>query len=274
MPNCWEGFTNHKTTAYPYVYASAKKDGKNGFYLYRATAYYSFAVLPKFELPIDSLMLSFDWRNTSTSSVAYMRIGVATDISSVEGIDATFVQLDSIKAEKYVDGFDYYSKSYTDYTGSDGYIVLIAPKADVSANSGAIYIDNIYVEKAPTCFRPINLKALTSTAYTVTLEWEQFGKETAWDIAYVPKDGDIADAKILTVDTTFVVVSSLEHSTAYDFYVRANCGNNDVSEWTSSVSFSTLYLVELENAFWNFDNIKTQHQSEFSTTNTYYIDNV
>ncbi len=273
MPNCWEGFTNHKTTAYPYVYASAKKDGKNGFYLYRATAYYSYAVLPKFELPIDSLMLSFDWRNTSTSSVAYMRIGVATDISSVEGIDATFVQLDSIKAEKYVDGFDYYSKSYTDYTGSDGYIVLIAPKADVSANSGAIYIDNIYVEKAPTCFRPINLKALTSTAYTVTLEWEQFGKETAWDIAYVPKDGDIADAKILTVDTTFVVVSSLEHSTAYDFYVRANCGNNDVSEWTSSVSFSTLYLVELENAFWNFDNIKTQHQSEFSTTNTYKIEN-
>lgn len=274
MPSCWEGFTN-STTAYPYVYSSAKKDGKNGFYLYRSTSNYSYAVLPKFELPINQLMLSFDWRNASASNSACLVVGIATDITSVAGIDTTFTQIDSIMVGKYVaaNGYEYYSKSFEEYTGEDGYIVLIAPTADKTANNGAIYLDNVYVEKAPTCFRPINLSYLQTTNQSVTLTWEPFGKETAWDIAYVKTGGQIEDATLVTATTSTYELTGLAHSTFYDIYVRANCGNNDVSEWTAPITFNTMYFVELVDAHWNFDDADTQHQSELNTSATYQLEN-
>lgn len=273
MPNCWEGFTN-SSTAYPYVYSSAKKDGKNGFRLYRSTTVYSYAVLPKFELPINQLMLSFDWRSSSKSYPAYMCIGVATDITSAEAIESTFTQIDSIMVEKYVaaNGFDYYSKSFTDYTGADGYIVFIAPIVDNYKNSGEIYIDNVYVEKSPTCFRPLNLSCQHATTQSVTLTWQPFGKETAWDVAYVAAGGQVDDATIVPATTTTFELTGLVHSTKYDIYVRANCGDGDVSDWSDPISVNTIYLVELADAHWNFDNPETQYQSELNTSSMYQLE--
>lgn len=274
MPNCWEGYSNN-TSGYPCVFSSAKKDGVNGFRLYRTTAYYSYAVLPKFELPVNQLMLSFDWRNASTSNSACLVVGIATDITSKEGIDSTFTQLDSIMIGKYVaaNGFEYYSKILDEYTGKDGYIVLIAPMADKTANNGEIYIDNIYVEEAPTCFRPINLTCQKATTKSLSLTWEPFGKETAWDVAYVPEGGNIDDATIVTATSSEFELTGLAHSTYYDIYLRANCGNDDVSEWTASVTANTMFLVDLADAHWNFDDPQTQRQSTISTSSTYKLEN-
>ena len=260
-PDCWDGFTNHTTTAYPYVYSTAKKDGKNGFYMYRSTSYYSYAVLPKFEGDIKDMMISFDYRNAYTSNLCFLQIGVATDVTSVEGIDSTFIHIDSISAPAYKapnNVWHYYSKMLDTYTGANGYIVLIAPKADKNANSSGVYMDNLYIEKIPTCFRPTNFAFVSATASSVTLTWTPFGKETKWDIAYVPAGGEINDATIVTVDTTTAVITGLTHSTKYDFYVRANCGNGDVSGWTDALTHNTLYRVELADAHWNFDNAATQ----------------
>ena len=259
-PDCWDGFTNHKT-AYPYVYSTAKKDGKNGFYMYRSTTNYSYAVLPKFEGDIKDMMISFDYRNAYTSNLCFLEIGVATDVTSVEGIDSTFTLIDSISAPAYVapnNVWHYYSKMLDTYTGANGYIVLIAPKADQNANGSGVYMDNLYIEKIPTCFRPTNFAFVSATASSITLTWTPFGKETKWDIAYVLAGGEINDATIVTVDTTTAVITGLTHSTNYDFYVRANCGNGDVSGWTDALTHNTLYRVELADAHWNFDNAATQ----------------
>ena len=272
LPNCWEGYTN-SSTKYPYVYTSAKKDGKNGFYLYRSTSYSSYAVLPPFDASISDLMLTFEYRNVNTSSYnAYFVVGVATDVTSMEGIDSTLTVLDSVEVIPYKSPNNVwylYSKTLDAYTGQGGYIVLIAPKADKSNNSGAIYIDNLYIEKAPTCFRPINFEMVTATTSSVTVSWEPYGKETAWDVAYVVSGGNIADATIVTVETPSATISALNPSTDYDFYVRANCGNGEVSNWTDVLTIGTLYLVELADANWNFDNYATQYQSPLTTTTTY-----
>lgn len=262
LPDCWEGFTS-SSTAYPYVYSSAKKDGKNGLYMYRGTSNYSYAVLPKFEGNIKDMMISFDYRNANSSSyTCYLAVGIATDVTSAAGIDSTFTLIDSISAPAYKtpnNVWHYYSGMLDSYTGTDGYIVLIAPKADKSANSGAVYVDNLIVEKAPTCFRPTNFSFVSATASSITLTWTPFGKEAKWDIAYVPAGGKIDDATVVTVDTTTATVTGLSHSTNYDFYVRANCGNGDVSGWTAdALTHNTLYRVELADAHWNFDNAATQ----------------
>lgn len=265
LPNCWDGFTN-STTAYPYVYSSAKKDGARGLYFYRTASYYSYAVLPRFELKASELMLSFYYRNVNTSSTtSKLIVGVATDVTSVEGIDSTLTIIDEMDIVPFKapnNEWIYYSSSMADFEGQDGNIVLIAPKGS-SAN---VYVDNIYVEKAPTCFRPIDLQVLKATTSSVTLSWTPMGKETAWDIAYVAEGGKIEDATIVTVNSNNTVLPSLPHSTSYDFYVRANCGNGDASSWSDPATANTLYLVDVKDAAWNFDNYATQYPSPLSAT--------
>ena len=272
LPNCWEGFAVGSTTKYPYVNSSAKKDGKNGFYLYRTTSISSYAVLPPFNAPISDLMLSFDYRNYSTSNKAYFIVGVATDVTSAEGIDSTLTVIDSVEVAAYKapdNVWHYYSNTLDAYTGQGGYLVLVAPKADKTANNGYLYLDNLYIEKAPTCFRPINFQMLTASTSSVTLSWTPYGKETAWDVAYVAAGGKIEDATVVTVDSTVATIAALQHSTDYDFYVRANCGDGEVSNWTDPLTINTLYLVELADANWNFDDYTTQYQSPLNTGATY-----
>ena len=273
LPNCWEGFVVGSTTKYPYVYTTAMKDGKNGFYLYRSTSISSYAVLPPFAGKLTDLMISFDYRNVNTSSYkGIFQVGIATDVTSAEGIDSTLTILDQVEVEPYKSPnnvWHYYSKTLSDYVGEDGYLVLIAPKAEASASSGAIYIDNLYVEKAPTCFRPINFQMLPASTSSVTLSWTPYGKETAWDVAYVAAGGKIEDATVVTVDSTVATIAALQHSTDYDFYVRANCGDGEVSNWTDPLTINTLYLVELADANWNFDDYTTQYQSPLNTGATY-----
>lgn len=257
LPSCWESFTN-SSTAYPYVNSSAKRGATgNGFYLYRYTSYYSTAVLPKFVNAPQELTINFYYRNVSTTSYkAYLEVGVATDITSYSALDSTFVCLDSIEIEPFKapnNNWLYYSKSLDGYTGADGYIVLRAPKADKSANSGAVYIDDLYIEKSPTCFRPTYLNMLASSPTSITVSWSPGGKETAWDVAYVAKDGDIDAATIVPVSKDTFEITGLTASTEYDIYVRANCGSGDVSTWSDVLTASTYTMVEIADAHWNFD---------------------
>lgn len=278
-PNCWEIFTSSTSTsasATPCVYASAKKEGKNGFLLYRNASHYTYAVLPNYELDANQLMLTMYYRNVNTSSYkAYFVVGVATDITSKAGIDSTLTVIDSVEVQAYKapnDKWYYYNKSFAEYTGTGGNIVLIAPKADKSANSGAIYIDNVYVEKASNCLRPEDLAARKATSSSISISWNAKGEETAWDVAYVAEGGNIADATIVPVSADSVVIEGLQHSTNYDFYVRANCGGTEVSNWTNPITANTLYVVELADANWNFDDAAKYVQSPYSTAATYKLD--
>ena len=271
MPNCWERFFNSTSANNkPYVNSSAKKDGKNGLYFYRFASYYSYAVLPKFEAKVSEVMLSFDYRNVSTSNAAPFIVGVATDVSSVEGIDSTLTIVDSlvVPAYKAPDNiWHYYSNSMSVFTGEEGNIVLIAP-AGVSAN---LYIDNVIVEKAPTCFRPIGLTANEVTKTSVELSWTPMGKETAWDIQCVNVATN--DTTVTTVNTSTTTITGLKHSTDYEFNVRANCGNGDASEWsTTPILVITEYFVELADAKWNFDNPATYAQSPYSSATQYKVE--
>ncbi len=262
-PECWERFSNSSTT-YPYVYSSAKKDGKNGLYMYRTTSYYSYAVLPNFEGKPGSLMLELDYRNNSTSYPMEMYIGIATDITSVEGIDSTIVMIDTIKAEKYSapnNVWYHYAKPLEAYTAETGRIVFISPIAASSTTNGYAYLDNVYVSKTPTCFRPIEPAFASATASSITLTWTPQGNETAWDIACLPAgEEDMTKATITTVsgEGPKGTVTGLTDATEYNFYVRANCGEGDFSEWSTVVSGKTLCIVPLAEAAWNFDDYTTR----------------
>ena len=275
-PECWERFSNSSTT-YPYVYSSAKKDGKNGLYMYRTTSYYSYAILPNFEGKPGSLMLELDYRNSSTSYPMEMYIGIATDITSVEGIDSTIVMIDTLTAEKYSapnNVWYHYAQSLEAYTGETGRIVFVSPIAASSSTNGYAYLDNVYVSKTPTCFRPIEPTFASATASSITLTWTPQGNETAWDIAcLLAGEEDMTKATITTVsgEGPKGTVTGLLDATDYDFYVRANCGEGDFSEWSSMVSGKTLCIIPVAEANWNFDDYTTRVLNPNAGNNTSYM---
>lgn len=96
-------------------------------------------------------------------------------------------------------------------------------------------IDNVTVASY-TCGIPTGLHCSVPTATSFNFLWtpSQMG-ETAWDVQVIGAGEAVVDT---TVTTTTFTVNGLTPSTTYTVRVRSNCGNNDVSLW-SSVNVTT-----------------------------------
>ncbi|MBR4535498.1 MAG: fibronectin type III domain-containing protein [Bacteroidales bacterium] len=91
-------------------------------------------------------------------------------------------------------------------------------------------------EGQQTCDMPTNLNA-TATAYnTANVTWTAGGSETSWNLQY--RTGT-ANWTTLPVNATTYQITGLAAQTTYEVRVQANCGNNNTSDWTAAVSFTT-----------------------------------
>ena len=91
-------------------------------------------------------------------------------------------------------------------------------------------------EGQQTCNVPTNLTA-TATAYnTANVTWTAGGSETSWNLQY--RTGT-ANWTTLPVNTTTYQITGLAAQTTYEVRVQANCGDNNTSDWTATVSFTT-----------------------------------
>lgn len=101
---------------------------------------------------------------------------------------------------------------------------------------GDIAIDNVSFTEFPACATPNALSASNITDTTADLGWTENGSATAWDVelgldGFTPT-GTPTDAGVSNPYTAM----GLTENTAYDFYVRADCG----SAWAGPFSFTTL----------------------------------
>ena len=93
------------------------------------------------------------------------------------------------------------------------------------------------VAEAPSCLAPSDLVVSSITTTTASVAWTANNSETAWEYQLVETGVAPEDAGTATVDNP-LSLSNLTDNTAYDVYVRANCGT-DFSAW-SMVTFTTL----------------------------------
>jgi hypothetical protein len=98
----------------------------------------------------------------------------------------------------------------------------------------------IVVPEAPSCDLPsaLTLDAVTNT--TATISWTAGGTETTWEYVLEAYDSDSDEPTGTSYSTTSnpLSVTGLTANTSYDFYVRADCGGGDFSNWIKG-SFST-----------------------------------
>jgi hypothetical protein len=115
---------------------------------------------------------------------------------------------------------------------------------DVSVSSGQDcgWVDYIVFPAPVVCPNPQNPYAYNVTAVSAMLDWDSGGGESVWDMIYGLEGFDPELEGTLLEDITEkpYQLTGLDHATAYDFYVRADCEADGHSSWTGPATFNTL----------------------------------
>ncbi|WP_291092979.1 choice-of-anchor L domain-containing protein, partial [Flavobacterium sp. UBA2787] len=103
----------------------------------------------------------------------------------------------------------------------------------------------------PTCPKPNTLVASALTQTGATLTWNEIGTATSWEVIILPAGSPAplpTDTGEIVTETTYIA-TDLEPGTAYVFYVRALCAEDDISNWAGPRAFVTLIANdECDNA--------------------------
>ncbi len=113
---------------------------------------------------------------------------------------------------------------------------------DVSIHREGWYIDDIAVYE-PTCPMPYNLSNAYQNADSVVLSWVAGASETMWNIEYgsfgfTQGTGTMVTGVTGTTDT----IVGLALGSVYEFYVQADCGSGDTSDWVGPIVVTTPLL--------------------------------
>ena len=125
-------------------------------------------------------------------------------------------------------------------------------------------IDNISIAGI-SCAQPNLLTATNITTDSATLGWHEAGSATSWVVYYRPEGSTDAYTTVTVNDTPSVVIGGLIANTQYEFYVKANCGD-EMSNPSVTASFrSACGPIDVLPFTENFEN------GLYSTTQSTYI---
>lgn len=136
-------------------------------------------------------------------------------------------------------GWKFYSIGLNDLgiTNTTKVRFIVTGKVDGIRND--ILIDDVVFKEKTTCLPANNITISSVTNNSVKLSWTASNTDGNWDIAYGLNNFIFEGAaNILAVNNPYVL-NSLEAATAYDFYVRANCGDGNPGEWIGPYHFTT-----------------------------------
>ena len=102
-----------------------------------------------------------------------------------------------------------------------------------------IMIDNFAINAIPNCPQPLAILGSNITSDSASITWNAGGNETLWNIQWGSAGFTLGTGTIDTTNTTSYILSNLNPSSAYEFYVQAICGTGDSSIWSGPFSFST-----------------------------------
>ena len=241
------------TTYLPYV--TDTKDNTESAYVpaalylrgtsYSSTGatYSSYAMMPSMPIDVKELMVSFYAQSNSTTTKII--VGVANDQSNEVATGGQFAPggnvtpIDTLSFTA-TNQWEQFNVPLHKYAGTGKYITFyLAP----GTSTPSVYVDDIMIDYAPTCFAVTGLTATPTSTNSIKVEWTETLNETSWNIKVASQeidpattDGDIVAKQ--TVTEQEYVVNNLVANTTYYVYVSPACG----SEW-SSTQATTLYAL-------------------------------
>ena len=229
FPACWYKGTNYSSTNYPSVSSSYAHSGNRDIYLYSTSSTYSYMTLPKFNVPVDSLQVSF-WLYRSNSTYTHaISVGVMTDPEDFD----TYTEL-YVATPNMISVWEPFEFPLNNYTGRDGYIAFVSPNGVYSYP----YLDDIEVTYIPSCPRPRNVNATSITTTSATINWSDT-IASQYVIEYGPSGFEHGTGTVAYATDDSLAITGLTPSSRYDVYVRALCTDSDSSMWSFCYSFNT-----------------------------------
>ncbi|MCF0212825.1 MAG: hypothetical protein HUK17_08060, partial [Bacteroidales bacterium] len=133
-------------------------------------------------------------------------------------------------------------------TNSETGALTLQFKSDGSSNFDGFELF-VTCEPMPECPRPGTPVASHPTADGITLSWNENGTATSWFVVYdtVPIT-DFDSYNPVMVSSNPAIISGLDETTTYYFYVQADCGSNQ-SQWSNPVVATTGFACDGEYSY-------------------------
>ena len=96
------------------------------------------------------------------------------------------------------------------------------------------YVDEVAISQLPPCVAPSTLEVSDITSNSAQLSWTERGTATAWAIEY----SDGTGTNQVTADSNPFSLG-LTSDTYYTVKVKADCGEDNESDWSDPVTFKT-----------------------------------
>ncbi|MDR2979052.1 MAG: choice-of-anchor J domain-containing protein [Bacteroidales bacterium] len=207
------------------------------------------AIMTGFDQTVDVSLLEVNFKIYAEYSSDGIEVGVMTDPTDM----STFTLIELVTPSS-LEVWEDVTVYMSEYAGTGKYIAFRLFTLDETF----VNIDNVVVQWVPSCLPPTGLTAtVDETTGEVTVSWNDNDNVEEWEIAYDQSrafDPEVATTTVTTTTNSYVF-SSLEEDAFYTFYVRADCGQSDVSEWSlNSVTLPTACLTAMEVPYFeNFD---------------------
>ncbi len=126
----------------------------------------------------------------------------------------------------------------TDYTGNYKYISL----QFYSYDQATCKIDNLTLERIPTCTQPLYVNASNIHATSADISWTDMTEANQWSVEYGPTGfipGDGSGNTIENITTKPYEIPNLSSATNYDFSVFSNCNSYSQSPHSPVLNATT-----------------------------------
>lgn len=237
IPTCWDNSasTSSSLASYPYYIFGVYESGNNKMlraHNYSAQRGTLLINTPAIVLPEGpAYELSFDYSHTATCGD--MTIKISVNGGDFVALAPTYAKNSTGNSYTAPDAFEEVIINLGAYAGDT---IMIQFYADGNYGSGAIFVDNVSVHKAPSCVKPTGLAISDITVDGAKATWDN-AENGAWLYAVAQASAEMPADFIATTDS-FAVVSELLDNSDYIFYLRKNCGDEGLSEIISA-SFHT-----------------------------------
>jgi len=134
--------------------------------------------------------------------------------------------------------------TYVDFTPSTTGVYYIGFKAYSASGQNYLYVDDISVTVSPTCFAPTGVSAVGTGLHTATVSWiatgtPSSGFEYYYNTVSTPPAANVTPQGTAAAGASSANISDLASSTMYYIWVRGNCGDGDLSQWSAFATFTT-----------------------------------
>ncbi len=267
-PMCW-GKINTYSSNRPYI-NTTNFSAPGCLYFYTGAGAYNIAVAPEIDpnVPLNTLQVSFKYRVYNVSD--HLIVGMMTDPDNAN----TFVGIDTLSvpaASTWYDATVYLAA----YQGAGRYVAL-KNMCLGTATTAYAYVDDFVIDVAPTCLPPHGLTATNVTTNSVDLTWTDISNASAWVVEYGPAGFTLGTGTTEPVYSTTTTITGLTASTAYDFYVKSDCGGGDESDYGNVITVRTacdaITTLPFEDSFDTYGTGSTIYPACWSKINTYSSD--